>query len=358
MICTVDDSGYCARHRRVHKGRLLQLALEPGELGEKYRRIWDTEVLPRCANLGKLVGHANCKPCSEKAGKPTAIPLHECKAYGKCTIAVPVAGFHCCAGGIVGGTLVPCAAYEAPAPAPAPVTPTLRWSYGVTTVPSRRDTLLPKTLASLAAGGFSDPHLFVDGAGDYAAYKRVTQRSSPVLVHGNWALALYELYIREPTADRYAVFQDDVIVYKNLRQYLEKCKYPDMGYLNLYTEPRNEAFVPTTVGWHQSNQRGLGALALVFSRRAVLQLLVSDTFAMKPIPATPTEAAAHAQGLLYRGQKTVDGAVVTAFAQAGWKEYVHRPTLVQHTGKVSSFSGLEHPPATGFLGETYDALRF
>src|SRR5579872_2050280 len=41
------------------------------------------------------------------------------------------------------------------APVSAPVSPVaLAWAYGVTTVPARRDTLLPRTLASLRQAGF------------------------------------------------------------------------------------------------------------------------------------------------------------------------------------------------------------
>ena len=37
-----------------------------------------------------------------------------------------------------------------------------RWAYGVTTVPSRRDNLLPITLGSLRKAGFDKPRLARD----------------------------------------------------------------------------------------------------------------------------------------------------------------------------------------------------
>src|SRR5437870_5459108 len=109
----------------------------------------------------------------------------------------------------------------------------MKWSYGVTTVPSRRSTLLPKTLQSLRAAGFGEPRLFIDGckqdeAVGYSCQFRlpITARDPAVRPAGNWILSLWELYIREPVADRYAIFQDDLITYRNLRDYLEACKYP------------------------------------------------------------------------------------------------------------------------------------
>lgn len=44
MICTLDQNDYCERHKTQHKGRLKELALDPGELGEKYRQLWDRQA--------------------------------------------------------------------------------------------------------------------------------------------------------------------------------------------------------------------------------------------------------------------------------------------------------------------------
>lgn len=46
MICVLDESGYCARHKRKHIGRELQLALLDTEEGEKYRQYWERKDEP------------------------------------------------------------------------------------------------------------------------------------------------------------------------------------------------------------------------------------------------------------------------------------------------------------------------
>src|SRR5690348_4917848 len=108
---------------------------------------------------------------------------------------------------------------------------TTRWSYGVTTVLERRDNLLPRTLKSLAAGGFDKPRLFVDGCPAASYYDgfglEVTIRNPRIRTHPHWVLSLLELFGRDPTADRFALFQDDLVCYKNLRDYLGGCRYPD-----------------------------------------------------------------------------------------------------------------------------------
>lgn len=237
----------------------------------------------------------------------------------------------------------------------------MKWAYGVTTVPERRDTLLEATLISLRMAGFDEPHLFVDGENNSLYWHRqfnlpTTCRWPRVRTVGNWVLGIYELYQLEPHADRYAMFQDDFVTYRNLRQYLEACPYISGTYLNLYTFSSNHAhcpyvnFKPTDpgprcTGWYKSNQLGRGAVALIFDRAALLSLLKASSLVDKPMHPT-------------RGWRSVDGGIQTALVVgAKYKELVHNPSLVQHTGKVSSMGNKEHKQAEWFMGEGYDALE-
>jgi hypothetical protein len=230
-----------------------------------------------------------------------------------------------------------------------------KWAYGVTTVPSRMRDLLPRTLASLRGAGFGSPTLFVDGC-DFAlagVYEKtfnlpVEIHRQRILTFGNWMLALHELYIRNPGAERFAIFQDDIVTYRNLMEYLDVSPYPNRGYLNLHSHPINEALAPRDqagrqkVGWHPSNQSGLGALALVFNNEAARQLLLS----------------AHLVDRLHnkdRGWRAVDGAVVQALMNISWPEYVHHPSLTQHVGLTTTMGTPHHPESKTFQGEESDA---
>lgn len=238
----------------------------------------------------------------------------------------------------------------------------LRWACGVTTVPIRRDDLLKDTLVSLEAAGFDKPRLFIDAAapGVAMAYCRdfeleVTSHWPAIRVYGNWVLALAELYIRNPTADRYAVFQDDIVCSRNLRQYLDAVSYPDKGYLNLYTSRSNFDIMPREMaakgGFYLSNQYGRGALALVFDRRAVKALLTHPE-AARHMVERPEDPG--------RGDRAVDGGVVTALAKVGIKEYVHNPSLVQHMGLQTTVPGRRYnygSDGAGFRGADYDCMR-
>ena len=224
----------------------------------------------------------------------------------------------------------------------------IKWAYGVTTCPQRRKDLLPRTLASLSAAGFDKPRLFIDGAAggtDWTSFGLgCTFRFPTIHTYGNWVLGLAELYVREPAADRYAMFQDDLVTCKNLRRYLDSVQYPEKGYWNLYTFPSNQSLAPGggKTGWYHSNQFGRGAVALIFDRQTVLTLLTHQHMVERPMDA-------------HRGWKTVDGGILTALQKAGWVEWVHDPSLVQHTGLASSMGNKPHKLAVSFPGEEWDA---
>lgn len=235
--------------------------------------------------------------------------------------------------------------------------PEFTWAYGVTTVPQRRQYLLPKTLKSLADAGFDHPHLFVDNDPDPTQWRRefdleVTAHYPKLRAVGNWITALWTLYLKNPAANRYAIFQDDIIVVKGLREYLNRSPWPaEKAYCNLYTAEVNErATEGKPVGsWVEGpmlNQNvppvperwqfGIGALALVFDAEAVVALLKSPGLVHKPLD-------------LQKGHHKIDGMVVTGMNQAGFREYVHAPSLVQHIGQEGNVIGSTNPMSS--MGE-------
>lgn len=241
------------------------------------------------------------------------------------------------------------------------------WACGMTTVPERRaNGLLLRTLASLRTAGFGNPRLFVDGArdlgpGDGSGYEGdVTLRWPKVGTVGNWILSTWELLIRNPDAARFAIFQDDFVACQGLRAYLDAAPWPDKSYLNLFTFRENDAVVRGQApGWHRGCnlnnesypahwQKGLGAVALCFTREGLVTLLNSKHLTDK---ATDT---ADENGRV-RGRIRIDGAVVTAMNLAGWSEVVHQPSLVQHVGLESSMGSGPQAQALTFKGEEWDA---
>lgn len=255
------------------------------------------------------------------------------------------------------------------------------WAVGLTTVPQRLKDHLPRTLASVHAAGFDTPRVFVDGVASGRSVQedlalrsplwvsiQVTARWPQICAWGNWVLGLQELLIRNPQAERFAMFQDDVVCVKGLRQYVERFN-PPRGYLNLYTHPLNHADAPGAAvagraregRWIESTelqsgqvyggkmqQTGLGALALVFNRDAVIELLSSKVVAKKSLDH-------------HAGHRSIDGCVCEAMNQVGWREWIHMPSLVQHTGHTSTMTDakkLLRREAPSFPGENFSALDF
>jgi hypothetical protein len=226
------------------------------------------------------------------------------------------------------------------------------WSYGVITIPSRISSgLLEKTLKYLASAGFPDPRLFIDGfpneaLPDFAKVLAVTCRNPTFGTFCSFYLGVSELFLRNPKADFYALFQDDCICCRNIRQYLEQCTLPEKSYLNLYTYPNNER--KEVKGWSFSNQLGKGAVALVFKRDVLVDLLRSPNWVNIPLfNDHPKEG----------WRKVDDGVIVEALRKCNISEYVHIPSLVQHDNTVrSSLGHVRSSQANTFPGVDFDAL--
>lgn len=248
------------------------------------------------------------------------------------------------------------------------------WQYGITTCDQRvgnDNELLRKTLVSLRGSGFAEPRIFVDGCGydsgilaHHLGVSRdwVVVRNTPISPFGNWILAAWELWLRNPKADYYAIFQDDMICVKNLREYIEAIDYPKNGYLNLFSCIANEDRFPhdtkvdKQIGFRRGlllrpgpddYQKGLGAVALVFSHDAFVTLLSNKSLLLKPLCADKK-----------RAWKCIDGGIVEAMNSQGWFEYVHNPSLVQHLGLGQSSLGNTSKLGVSrtFPGENFDAL--
>jgi len=221
----------------------------------------------------------------------------------------------------------------------------IKWTYGITTVPERIRTTLGPTIQSLAEAGFDQPRLFIDGAKDVMNHTEwslpITCRWPRVSIVKNWIMSATELLLREPSANRIAIFQDDIVICKNTRQYLESFSYPNQSYLNLYCPPEYEK-ITEEIGWFETTQKGRGAVALVFDRDTLLAL-ISQTSLFNRVKSV-------------HGWKCIDGAIIDTFKKMNIKERAHRPSLVYHTGRMSTLrNSWRDLPAT-FPGKDFNAL--
>jgi hypothetical protein len=216
----------------------------------------------------------------------------------------------------------------------------MKWSYGLTSCDERHGSVsYRKTLESLNRAGFATRGMgiFIDGEKDKESYGIV----------GNWILSAWELFLRNPKSDMYAIFQDDIICCRDIKPYLQKTVsiHADK-YYNLYTGASNYSHIGNSYGWNSSNQLGRGALALVFPRPVFMKLLSSQELVSKPQQV--------------KGTISIDGTISTALKQEGVEEMVHYPSLVQHRDEdevPSTKGGLKGRVSPCFPGEDWYATE-
>jgi hypothetical protein len=241
----------------------------------------------------------------------------------------------------------------------------VHWAYGITCVPSRFDTLLPKTIANLKRGGFTAPTLYADRCSLKQALEleqstglRVVPRHNysndlEGVAWANYLLALWDLLIRHRNATRFVIFQDDVTVVTNLLQYLSTIELKEDTYWNLYTGNMNE-LICNHMGisgqkgvWFKSDQRGRGALALVLGRNAVEDLLSHPVTVQRPRSASKN------------WHKNLDGWVCEVLINQlkKYTELCHSPSLVQHIGFMeTTLMHQQYVPTKLYPGDEWDAL--
>jgi hypothetical protein len=226
----------------------------------------------------------------------------------------------------------------------------MKFAYGITTVPERRFRELPNTIQSLSVAGFDEPILFIDGIAHDSTNLDYDQlglqlifRGSRVGGYANWVLGLVELYLRNPTADRFVMFEDDLLACIHLHRYLEGCAYKEMAYYNLLTHNQYIQIIQAVPeGWFPSGQRGLGAVGLMFDNQTASQLLAYDLLLKNCTTCNRP--------------RSIDGAICNALSRVGIKEYVHWPSLLQHTG-IESTQGHNYGTVGSFNPE-FDPLTF
>ena len=115
----------------------------------------------------------------------------------------------------------------------------IKWAVGVITAPRAQGCYLPETLASIKTGGWDNPVVFAepnspipeDFTGD------VVRRRKKYGDWTNWATGLYELFLSEPDAHYYFMLEDDALLCKNVRVYLDYAlpHLGDFASVSLYT---------------------------------------------------------------------------------------------------------------------------
>lgn len=223
------------------------------------------------------------------------------------------------------------------------------WAVGITSAP-RAEATLQRTLRSLAAAGWPDPHIFAEPDTPLpreAAELTVTRRAKPLGPWPNWLTALIELAMIDPHADAYLMCQDDVIFASGLRQYLEQTLWPAhrLGVVSLYC-PSHCGNGHRGYHVHDGGWETWGALAYVFPNAAVRAL------------TRYAPLINHRHRGPDRGRRHIDCVIGRWCREARLPYYLHTPSLAQHIGEESTIyagsTATGRRAARDFIGEEKD----
>jgi hypothetical protein len=225
----------------------------------------------------------------------------------------------------------------------------MQWSVGIAAAPRSSDSYLKHTIESVASN-FQDVHVFAEP---------LLENPGGVILHrhgeqfgdwSNWLCGLFSLIAIRPKTDYFLMLEDDVSLCKNLEYYLEGL-IPQIGKfaaLSIYT-PRRYA---RNYGRYVHNEcHGIqtwGSQALVFGRHEAVRFLSS-----------PEVLLHRSYGDNYQGRDISNArkdAIIGLWAdRENLPLYFHSPSLVQHTGLISSLGNESHESL--YVGSDFDAMQ-
>ncbi len=210
------------------------------------------------------------------------------------------------------------------------------WAVGVQTC-NRSENYLDHSLQQISLAGWDKLNIFADVSTNISVPFPVSYRPYQFGDWSNWICGLFELYILNPKANYFLMFEDDITCCSNLKIYLEWAipRLGEFGCLSLYTPD-----VYRKEGWHDESDAAwslVGAQAILFTRKSLKRFLSNE----KIINYSETSNVAK------------DCAIgIWAFKQE--KVLYHTPSLVNHCGKVSMTNARMHK-SFDYVGDSFDA---
>ncbi|MEZ6132652.1 MAG: glycosyltransferase [Planctomycetaceae bacterium] len=199
----------------------------------------------------------------------------------------------------------------------------LVWASALLTAP-RDEPQIARTLDSLRDAGIADLHIFAEPGSwipDRYQHLPTTHRTSRLGNLLNFYDCLTTLLRDHPSADVFAVFQDDIRAARGLKHWCDQEFWPqDCGVVSLFTPQLHSG---RTVGWQlhcPGFQRVCGAQALVF-RRDMLERFLSDPRVLQCLTLRENGSDAVLGGWLSREKLSIA---------------YHTPSPIDHIGLVSS----------------------
>lgn len=185
----------------------------------------------------------------------------------------------------------------------------MKWSIGITSAP-RPTSTLERTVESIRQSGWADVPLLCS----------VDERAKGAW--RNWLDTLDTLLKKQPNADVYAVFQDDVVLCRDLRGYAEATLWPQNQEKVALCSP----YCPTV---HRGKSRGWNRLKAGWHLCGALTWFITPEGARRML-----RDLGHIQA-----RSRIDARVGKWAQDARRSIWYHTPSLAQHIGNRNSALG-------------------
>lgn len=224
--------------------------------------------------------------------------------------------------------LVPYKPREAVHPIPKHVT---KFAIGVTTAP-RKEPTLRQSVKSIVKAGFT-PTVYAEPGTDLTGVDvPIVRRDELHGCWGNWKQTLEDLLQSQPDAQAIGIFQDDIVMMKGVRDYLEHDLWPsdNTGVVSLYSPAYRVYESADRSGLARITDKYLvGACAMIFPRQVAEQITKLRGFRNWRGAARGTQKDP-------AKKKAIDTFIGHAIVGMGKHIYYYTPSMCSHIAKHSS----------------------
>lgn len=248
-----------------------------------------------------------------------------------------------------------------------------KWSVGVTTAPRTKGYYLDQTLRSLANSGWENIVVFAEPNSPIPENftGSVVYRRKQYGDWTNWALGLFELFLSEPDTDYFFMAEDDALICRGAKTYLEQVipKLGDFGSLSLYTPSKycrkGRGFFDCCEG-----SQTWSTVTVIMPHDSVLRFFADsevqrhrfqDLFKIQDSPTTPhaSYGRGHTSLIDTVGNTVKDVVLGTWASKHKLPIYYHVPALAEHIGYYSTLTDDVSDASNGrmtsdFVGEEAD----
>lgn len=229
-----------------------------------------------------------------------------------------------------------------------------KWTVGVTTAPREKGYYLDQTLRSLQNAGWTDIVVFAEPGSpipdDFDGH--VVFRRKQYGDWTNWGSGLYELFLSEPDTDYFFMAEDDALVCRGAKQYLEDTLpfIGDFASVSIYTPAK---YQQRTIGFFNccDGMKTWSTVTVIMPHRSVWKFFsdpdvqmhrFEDIFKVNHEWWLNTPCTSYGQGytsIIDTVGNTVKDAVIGKWAAKNkLPVYYHTPALAEHIGYYSTLT--------------------